>query len=29
MHEVDSVGVEFIWVAVPESQREGNVVLYG
>ena len=27
--EVDSVGVEVIWVAVPDSQREGDVLLYG
>jgi hypothetical protein len=26
--EVDSVGVKVIWVAVPGSHREGDVVLY-
>jgi len=29
MDEVDSVGVEVIWVAVPDSQRKGDVGLYG
>ena len=29
MDEVDSVGVQVIWVAVPDSQRKGDVGLYG
>ena len=29
MDEVDSVGVEVILLAVPDSQRKGDVGLYG